>query len=237
MLKFVSHVNSTSQETDEELKDNKWEADLQIIKKAELELTGSSTPKIVHYGGKARGESELELEEDIGIMVHHNYTVKNHGPWTVRNVVVKFDWPYQLHSNFGKGKWALYLLDVPTVTTFHTDGKKEVTRCSVQNKYEYVNPVEIKLNTRYSTQETVAGEEKRMRRSVEGGEEDGVVGEAQAATNENHERFSLAKMWSWLTTTRNENGMNIEVVTLVSPEARGRIHETGKQEENRFLEN
>uniref|UniRef100_A0A8R1DJP9 Integrin_alpha2 domain-containing protein n=1 Tax=Caenorhabditis japonica TaxID=281687 RepID=A0A8R1DJP9_CAEJA len=75
-LKFVSHVNSTSQETDEELKDNKWEADLQIIKKAELELTGSSTPKIVHYGGKARGESELELEEDIGIMVHHNYTVK-----------------------------------------------------------------------------------------------------------------------------------------------------------------
>lgn len=171
-LKFVAHVNSTSQETEEELKDNKWEAEVQIIKKAELEIYGISTPDRVFFGGKEKAESELELEEDIGSMVRHNYTITNHGPWTVRNVVAKFDWPYQVHSRFGRGKWALYLLDVPTITTEFTDGTREVRRCHVEQKYEYVNPVDIKLNTKYSTQETAPRRvEHRYKRSDDGYDE------------------------------------------------------------------
>lgn len=211
-LKFVAHVNSTSQETEDELRDNKWDAEVSIIKKAELELFGSSYPKIVHYGGKAKAESELELEEDIGIMVRHNYTILNHGPWTVRNVVAKFDWPYQVHTRFGKGKFAMYLLDVPTITLENTDGTREVRKCFVEQKYEYVNPADIKLNTKYSTQETVpARVEHRAKRSTE--EEE--VAEAQASVDDG--KFSFARLWSWLTTTTKvENGMNIEVVTMVS---------------------
>ncbi|CAI2348463.1 unnamed protein product [Caenorhabditis sp. 36 PRJEB53466] len=217
-LKFIAHVNSTSQETEEELKDNKWEAEVQIIKKAELELFGSSYPKIVHYGGKAKAESELELEEDIGIMVRHNYTILNHGPWTVRNVVAKFDFPYQVHSSFGKGKWALYLLDVPTITLENTDGSREVRKCSVEQKYEYVNPVDIKLNTKYSTQETSPTRvEHRVKRSAEE-EEDEEEERSESQTSTENEEFSLAKVWNWFTTTRVENGMNVEVVTLSCPE-------------------
>uniref|UniRef100_A0A1I7UQU7 Integrin_alpha2 domain-containing protein n=1 Tax=Caenorhabditis tropicalis TaxID=1561998 RepID=A0A1I7UQU7_9PELO len=185
-LKFLAHVNSTSQETEEELKDNKWEAEVQIIKKAELEIYGISTPDRVFFGGKAKAESELELEEDIGTMVRHNYTITNHGPWTVRNVIAKFDWPYQVHSRFGRGKWALYLLDVPTITTEFTDGTREVRKCSIEQKYEYVNPVDIKLNTKYSTQETTpnrvehrykrsADEEEGTSREIENGESKGFV--------------------------------------------------------------
>lgn len=31
----------------------------------------------------------MELEEDIGTMVRHNYTLHNKGRWTVRNVTAK----------------------------------------------------------------------------------------------------------------------------------------------------
>ncbi|CAO4370677.1 unnamed protein product [Caenorhabditis nigoni] len=219
-LKFVAHVNSTSQETEEELKDNKWEAEVQIIKKAELEIYGISTPDRVFFGGKAKAESELELEEDIGTMVRHNYTITNHGPWTVRNVVAKFDWPYQVHSRFGRGKWALYLLDVPTITTEFTDGTREVRKCSIEQKYEYVNPADIKLNTKYSTQETTPHRiEHRYKRSVE--EDDDMnyqeeSGELIASGEEEERGFrhTLAKMFNFNFFASADGGIKREVHNL-----------------------
>lgn len=99
----------------------------------------------------------MDLEEDIGVMVRHNYTLHNKGPWTVRNVTAivrpitqlaflravvmfgdflkvcwsasfQFEWPYQIESTRQKGKWALYLLDVPTVTMHNTDGTTDIRR-------------------------------------------------------------------------------------------------------------
>ncbi|VDN37796.1 unnamed protein product, partial [Cylicostephanus goldi] len=89
-------------------------------------------------------------------MVRHNYTIHNKGPWTVRNVTAKFDWPYQIESPAGR-QWALYLLDVPTATIHNTDGTVDIRRCSVERQFEHVNPLDnIKLNTKYTTQETVS---------------------------------------------------------------------------------
>lgn len=194
-LKFMAHVNSTSQETEEELKDNKWEAEVQIIKKAELEIYGISDPDRVFFGGKARAESELELEEDIGTMVRHNYTIINHGPWTVRNVEAHISWPYQLRSRFGRGKNALYLLDVPTITTEFTDGTSEVRKCFIKQQYEYVNPAEIKLNTKYSTQETAPHRvEHRMKREIDEDEEE--QSDDLGAVEENIPWFSTANFWN-----------------------------------------
>ncbi|KAK6014762.1 FG-GAP repeat protein [Ostertagia ostertagi] len=152
-LQFSAIVNSTSKETNPG--DNEWKSDLQIIKRAEMELVGTSDPPLVRFGGEIKDESSMDLEEDIGVMVRHNYTLHNKGPWTVRNVYAKFEWPYQVESPRQKGKWALYLLDVPTVTIYNTDGTVDIRRCSVERKLDHVNPLDhIKLNTKYTTQET-----------------------------------------------------------------------------------
>ncbi|VDM66495.1 unnamed protein product, partial [Strongylus vulgaris] len=51
-LQFNAIVNSTSLETD--LGDNVWSAELQIIKKAELELIGTSDPPLIRFGGEVK---------------------------------------------------------------------------------------------------------------------------------------------------------------------------------------
>ncbi|KAJ1347733.1 hypothetical protein KIN20_002875 [Parelaphostrongylus tenuis] len=168
-LQFVAVVNSTSLEINEG--DNVWSSELQIIKKAELELIGTSDPPLIRFGGEVKDESLMDLEEDIGVMVRHNYTLHNKGPWTVRSVLAKFDWPYQVESPHTKRKWALYLLDVPTVTMLNTDGTVDIRRCSVERKLEFVNPLDhIKLNTKYTTRETLPPRQsigKRLKRDAE----------------------------------------------------------------------
>ncbi|CAJ0943125.1 unnamed protein product, partial [Mesorhabditis belari] len=153
-LRFKAHVNSTSDETNP--LDNTWEAQVRLIKKAELELIGTSDPGIVRFGGAVKGVSAMQMEEDIGVMLRHNYTLHNKGPWTVRNVYAKFEWPYQVASRFRRGKYALYLLDVPTVVTYNVQtGVTDVKRCSVERPVEHINPEEIPLNTRHSVQITL----------------------------------------------------------------------------------
>ncbi|EPB72084.1 FG-GAP repeat protein [Ancylostoma ceylanicum] len=208
-LQFSALVNSTSSEVN--LGDNVWKAELQIIKKAELELIGTSDPPLVRFGGEysmflplmsGLDESSMDLEEDIGVMVRHNYTLHNKGPWTVRNVVAKFDWPYQVESTHAKGKWALYLLDVPTVTMHNTDGSVDIRRCSVERKLEHVNPLDhIKLNTKYTTQETVSTRTS-LRQRVKRETQALKLGEAGFL----RKRIEPHK--------RKENGVDVSVVTI-----------------------
>ncbi|KHJ93636.1 FG-GAP repeat protein [Oesophagostomum dentatum] len=199
-LQFSAVVNSTSSEAN--LGDNVWNAELQIIKKAELELIGTSDPPLVRFGGEVKDESSMDLEEDIGVMVRHNYTIHNKGPWTVRNVVAKFDWPYQIELPGAKRRWALYLLDVPTVTMHNTDGTVDIRRCSVERKLEHVNPLDhIKLNTKFTTQETTSTRpvlRQRIKRNAQALK----IGEAGFL----RKRIEPHK--------RNENGVDVSVVTI-----------------------
>ncbi|CAD6185818.1 unnamed protein product [Caenorhabditis auriculariae] len=226
-LKFIALVNSTSQEEKKELSDNTWEEEVQIIKKAELELFGLSDPPLVHFGSNptkeelVRGESSMDLEEDIGVMIRHNFTIHNHGPWTVRNVIAEFHWPYMVESKFGKGKWALYLLDEPTITTFNTDGTKDVRKCAVDEKYEFVNPVDIRLNTKYSTQETATRIEHRVKRSRAGSHHDSEMPEpptqppaAQLEQESSTKRPTSAGLFRISPYKKDENGYDINVVTI-----------------------
>ncbi|CAJ0598713.1 unnamed protein product [Cylicocyclus nassatus] len=198
-LQFAANVNSTSSETN--LGDNEWKAELQIIKKAELELIGTSDPPLIRFGGEIKDESAMDLEEDIGVMVRHNYTIHNKGPWTVRNVTAKFDWPYQIESPAGR-QWALYLLDVPTATIHNTDGTVDIRRCSVERQFEHVNPLDnIKLNTKYTTQETVSTRTE-VRKRAKRGTEALKIGEAGFL----RKRIDPHK--------RKENGVDVLVVTI-----------------------
>ncbi|EGT33551.1 CBN-INA-1 protein [Caenorhabditis brenneri] len=188
-LKFLAHVNSTSQETEDELKDNKWEAEVQIIKKAELEIYGISTPDRVFFGGKAKAESELELEEDIGTMVRHNYTITNHGPWTVRKCDCKIR--LALSSSFEIWKRKMGIVSFG---------------CSNNHNriHRWNKRTDIKLNTKYSTQETTPNRvEHRYKRSVEdeeNGNSDDLETSREIENGGEEEQkgflYSLAKMFN-----------------------------------------
>jgi hypothetical protein len=162
-LLFTAVVNSTSEE--KQPSDNACSIAVRVIKRAELELTGVSTPDVVRYGGQVVGESAIDLEEDIGPMVKHRYTVTNHGPWSVSNVTVELDWPYEVQSIFPKGKWALYLIEMPTISTTKLDGVRflpstrssaivfqgvEVRYCSTDLPLERINPLGVKVNMIYT---------------------------------------------------------------------------------------
>uniref|UniRef100_A0A158QM39 Integrin_alpha2 domain-containing protein n=1 Tax=Haemonchus placei TaxID=6290 RepID=A0A158QM39_HAEPC len=147
-LQFSAIVNSTSKETNPgELFTFVIESDSSVFSNYSLFPFHVSYFQVGYCEAYyLSNESSMDLEEDIGVMVRHNYTLHNKGPWTVRNVYAKFEWPFQVESPRQKGKWALYLLDVPTATIYNTDGSR---------KLEHVNPLDhIKLNTKYTTQET-----------------------------------------------------------------------------------
>jgi hypothetical protein len=178
-LKFIAIANSTSEERN--IEDNTWEADVRVIKRAELELIGVSEPDTLRFGGEAVGESEMDLEEDIGPIVKHRYTVTNHGPWAVSNVSVHLDWPVQVASVFPEGKWALYMMEMPTISTPKLDGVSsisfrlnclqttEVRSCTTDLPLERINPLKLKLNTIYSLEQTDLYRRRTKVRSGGGG--------------------------------------------------------------------
>lgn len=91
------------------------ELSTEILRKAELELSGLSQPSEVRFGGDVVGESAMKYENDIGPKVYHKYLVKNHGPWRVHRVLVSIHWPIQLENGRDFGKWILYITDKPVV--------------------------------------------------------------------------------------------------------------------------
>lgn len=82
-LVFDVLVNSTSIE--EYPDDNEWRAEVKLIKEADLQLDGSSQPKIIRF---SRGNRHATDEEDIGSQVVHAYTLTNNGPFYAKNVTV-----------------------------------------------------------------------------------------------------------------------------------------------------
>ncbi|KFD56029.1 hypothetical protein M514_03153 [Trichuris suis] len=143
VLIFDSYVNSTSTEKYED--DNRCKASVKVIKKAELEIVGTSDPQLVYFGGKSFGQSAVEYEEDIGPQVVHTYLVRNGGPWGVNDVTVNIDHPYQISDTHVRGKWALYLMYLPIIELPIPGSTITETRnCYVDSMAEYVNPLEIK---------------------------------------------------------------------------------------------
>uniref|UniRef100_A0A5S6QJD1 Integrin_alpha2 domain-containing protein n=1 Tax=Trichuris muris TaxID=70415 RepID=A0A5S6QJD1_TRIMR len=142
-LIFDSYVNSTSIEKYED--DNRCTASVKVIKKAELEIVGTSEPQLVYFGGKSFGQSAVDYEEDIGPQVVHTYLVRNGGPWGVNDVTVIIDHPHQIGSTYGRGKWALYLMYLPIIELPVPGSTVTETRnCYVDSMADYVNPLEIK---------------------------------------------------------------------------------------------
>lgn len=55
------------------------------------------------------------------------------------------DWPYQVASVFATGKWALYLMEAPTMQLTNTDNSKDVKQCTMVLPHEWINPLQLKF--------------------------------------------------------------------------------------------
>ncbi|XP_027196901.2 integrin alpha-PS1-like [Dermatophagoides pteronyssinus] len=111
--------------------DNHLEFYTEIQRRAELELSGISAPKEIHFGGEIRGEMAMKFEDEIGEKIIHRYIVTNKGPLRAKDVAVLIDWPYQIDNSREFGKWILYILSKPSVTG-------QLGYCDLDSKY--VNP-------------------------------------------------------------------------------------------------
>lgn len=112
LLEFVVFANSTSQEVH---KKEPLHLITAVVKRAELQITGSARPEQVFYAGDVKGESAMKYQDEIGSRILHTYQVFNKGPWRVGTVDINFEWPFQVANNKPQGKWLLYLEDVPAV--------------------------------------------------------------------------------------------------------------------------
>ncbi|XP_018008806.1 integrin alpha-PS1 [Hyalella azteca] len=119
-IRFKVFANSTSNERTPQ--DN-IDLVLEILKRAEVSITGSVTPEQVFFGGEIVGESGVTNVHQIGSEVVHKYVVDNRGPWRSDYVEVKILWPHQMENHQDQGSWLLYLTEKPVV-----DGDGE---CSV----------------------------------------------------------------------------------------------------------
>ncbi|VDK85685.1 unnamed protein product [Litomosoides sigmodontis] len=216
-LEFRAFVNSTSDEKN--LDDNLWKAVVRIIKRAELELNAVSDPTIVRYGGEMKGESEMEFDADIGPLVVHKYTVTNKGPWSVSNVTLQVDWPYQVASVFTTGKWALYLMEAPTMHLTNTDNSKDVKQCTMVLPHEWINPLQLKFlmeteNEHYYEEESVRDHDSHIRQeNLEDDDIDGLNRVKRMVENYREKRPSR-ELRIKATKIREKSGEEVEIVKV-----------------------
>ncbi|XP_025410272.1 integrin alpha-PS1 isoform X2 [Sipha flava] len=104
-----------------------------VIKRAELLLTGSARPEQVFYGGQIKSDSSVKYYDEIGSRVLHTYQVFNSGPLKVSNLEVHVTWPFQVASHYNPGKWLLYLDEIPVVKALNGG------TCNISQ--EYINPL------------------------------------------------------------------------------------------------
>lgn len=130
---FAIEVNTTS--ADISPHKNSVNLTAKVVRKAELELRGSTEPDQVFYGGEIVGESSMRYEEDIGSLVVHTYVVTNRGPWKARRVEVAVEWPYEVENGRAHGKWLLYLLETQVQGSGYCDTE------------DYVNPLKLRVST------------------------------------------------------------------------------------------
>jgi len=109
-------ILATTTSADKSVNDDLVTLTAEVIRNAELELSGNSEEQAVRYGGEIKGEAAIKFEDEIGSRVFHKYIVRNAGPWKASRIDVNISWPYQVENGREHGKWLLYLTGVPQVT-------------------------------------------------------------------------------------------------------------------------
>ncbi|CAG2111789.1 unnamed protein product, partial [Medioppia subpectinata] len=137
-------IQSTTTSADKSVNDDLVTLTAEVIRNAELELSGNSEEQAVRYGGEIKGEAAIKFEDEIGSRVFHKYIIRNAGPWKASRIDVNISWPYQVENGREHGKWLLYLTGVPQVT-----GQGGKGYCLMGPNQ--VNPLDFDINSEYNS--------------------------------------------------------------------------------------
>ncbi|XP_071158163.1 integrin alpha-PS1-like isoform X1 [Mytilus edulis] len=125
-FKIIVQVNTTSEE--QTIAEDLQEFKVRVINRADVELQSSAAPDgDVFYRGPVRGVSSMKTEADIGPAINHTYTVVNHGPGIIGGATLWISWPFELKTEYPKGKQLLYLMQDPVVIGGHAECKSYPT--------------------------------------------------------------------------------------------------------------
>lgn len=76
--------------------------------------------------------------------------ITNDGKWGVQNVTVYIDWPYEVQSPWPHGKWALYVMEMPTIITYDETGKmQDIRQCTTDFAEDRINPLNLKVGQEF----------------------------------------------------------------------------------------
>lgn len=132
-LSFNVFANSTSKQIKPR---EKTKLTVNVVKKAELSISGRASPEQSFYGGEIKGESAMEYLDDAGTSVEHVYQIYNAGPWRVPYLDVKILWPHQVANDKEQGKWLLYLEEAPII-----ENGGEGSQCHIPP--DAINPLKL----------------------------------------------------------------------------------------------
>ncbi|XP_067022704.1 integrin alpha-9-like isoform X2 [Acropora muricata] len=138
---FVVQVETSSQDKDASIKDNKKTISVAVKYEADVEITGTTKQDQVVYQGPVRSEEEVKKDLDsIGPEIVQTLSVRNNGPSDLRSSEVFVNFP-KAYSSSKPDSFLLYLLLV------ELDGASGICDASV-------NPLKIKPRNETATEST-----------------------------------------------------------------------------------
>ncbi|XP_067022705.1 integrin alpha-9-like isoform X1 [Acropora muricata] len=138
---FVVQVETSSQNKDADIKDNKKTISVAVKYEADVEITGTTKHDQVVYQGPVRSEEEVKKDLDsIGPEIVQKLSVRNNGPSDLRSSEVVVNFP-KAYSSSKPDSFLLYLLLV------ELDGASGICNASV-------NPLKIKPRNETATEST-----------------------------------------------------------------------------------
>ncbi|XP_072041992.1 integrin alpha-6-like isoform X2 [Amphiura filiformis] len=123
-------INATAANEDSNTEDNSFSITADVTGITDIQLNVEKPPQY-QYSGKVRGESAIDFEDEIGMLVKHTWKVFNNGPGMVESSMVTIYFPYESSI----GKWLLYMTDPPRVL-------KDKGTCEIDP--ERINPAGFK---------------------------------------------------------------------------------------------
>ncbi|XP_031710793.1 integrin alpha-6-like [Anarrhichthys ocellatus] len=153
-------LNTTELEIDLQLKTTSEQEIVPVKAKAkvaimvQLSVSGQAQPSQVYFAGKAKGESAMKKESDIGSAITHQFRIINLGKplKDFATASLEIQWP----KDTAKGKWLLYLINITSSGVDHIECSPKGVANPLNMKPDYKRKRRAAENTQGSEEGTLS---------------------------------------------------------------------------------